>query len=432
MTRGTVTGGAAQGVQRDGAGRGRAFDVAVVGSGVVGLGAALAAHRRGQRVVVIERGSEPTGASIRNFGHLCFTPQHGRAREFALASRELWLGLARDAGVWVRESGTLVAARSDDETAVLAELAALRGDEVELLDAAEAGRRMPVAPGVLAGGAFLPHDLQANPRQALRAIAAHLEAAGVEFRRRTNVARVRGADSVGGAARVETGRGPIDAGEVVVAVNHDVDLLYPELAEARGIVRCGLDMLRVSAGLRAPLAAPLLTGWSLVRYGAFAATDAATRLRARLHAERPDLAALDLNQMYTQLPDGSLIVGDTHYRGESIEPFQGEAAFEALLEVTAELFGTGRPRVIERWQGVYASAPDEFLVERVEPGVHLVAATTGIGMTCGLGLAEHVVSRALDGEPDDAGAPLAAAATLPSAPAPRHPATQTTSQEGRP
>ena len=112
------------------------FDVAVVGSGVVGLGAALAAHRRGQRVLVIERGSEPTGASIRNFGHLCFTPQHGRAREFALASREIWLGLARDAGVWLRESGTLVAARRDDETSVLEQLAALRGDEVELLDAA--------------------------------------------------------------------------------------------------------------------------------------------------------------------------------------------------------------------------------------------------------------------------------------------------------
>ncbi|HEY1105561.1 MAG TPA: FAD-dependent oxidoreductase, partial [Agromyces sp.] len=167
----------------------RTFDVAVVGSGVVGLGAALAAHRRGQRVVVIERGSEPTGASIRNFGHLCFTPQHGRARELALASREIWLGLGRDAGVWLRESGTLVAARADDELAVLGELAALRGDEVELLEAAEASRRIPAAPGSLAGGAHLPRDLQANPRQALGAIAAHLEASGVEIHRRTNVAR---------------------------------------------------------------------------------------------------------------------------------------------------------------------------------------------------------------------------------------------------
>ncbi|MFF2275968.1 TIGR03364 family FAD-dependent oxidoreductase [Agromyces sp. NPDC058126] len=377
------------------------YDVAVVGSGVVGLGAALAAHRRGLRVVVLERGSEPSGASIRNFGHLCFTPQHGAARELALASREVWLRLARDADVWLRESGTLVAARHDDELEVLAELAALRGDdEVVLLDEHDAAARIPLAPGTAVGGAFLPRDLQASPRQALGAIAGHLEREGVEFRRRTAVGRV-------GSGRVETSRGPIDAGEIVVAVNHDLDQLFPDLAEERGIVRCALDMLRVDAGLAAPLAAPVLTGWSLVRYGAFAATEAARRLRERLHAERPDLAALDLNQMYTQLPDGSLIVGDTHFRGATVAPFQSEAAFEALLAEAGSFFGVPRPRVIERWQGVYASGPEEFLVERPEPGVHLAAATTGIGMTCGLGLAERVVGRALESpEPAPAPAPI--------------------------
>lgn len=371
-----------------------AFDVAVVGSGIVGLGAALAAHRRGQRVVVIERGSEPSGASVRNFGHLCFTPQAGLAREFALTSRELWLGLAPDAGVWLRESGTLVAARRDDEFAVLRDLAETRVDEVELLSAVEAEERMPLAPGTAVGGAFLPRDLQANPRQAVAAIAAHLEREGVEFRRRTAVGAVR-------PGHVETSRGPIHADRVVVAVNHDIDLLYPEVAERHGIVRCALDMLRVSADLRMPLAAPLLTGWSLVRYGAFSATPAAAALRERLHAERPELAALDLNQMYTRLPDGTLIVGDTHARAVTTAPFQAEFAFEAMLEETRSLFGVDALRVVERWQGVYASGPDDFLIEEVEPGVHLVAATTGIGMTTGLGLAEHVAAGFSDEPPAD-------------------------------
>ena len=71
------------------------FDVAVVGSGIVGLGAAYAAVRRGLTVVVIERSTEPVGATARNFGHLCFTPQSGDARRYGIASRELWLRLAR-------------------------------------------------------------------------------------------------------------------------------------------------------------------------------------------------------------------------------------------------------------------------------------------------------------------------------------------------
>ena len=68
-------------------------------------------------------------------------------------------------------------------------------------------------------------------------------------------------------------------------------------------------MLRVrraadAAACRLRAAGPLLTGWSLLRYGAFAASPAAAALRERLHGEHPRLAALDLNQMYTQLPDG--------------------------------------------------------------------------------------------------------------------------------
>ncbi|MGH3705679.1 MAG: FAD-dependent oxidoreductase, partial [Agromyces sp.] len=226
---------------------------------------------------------------------------------------------------------------------------------------------------------------------AVTALAAHLEREGVEFRRRTAVGAVR-------PGRVETSRGPIDVGRVIVAVNHDIDLLYPEVAERHGIVRCALDMMRVSAELRMPLAAPLLTGWSLVRYGAFSATPAAAALRERLHTERPDLAALDLNQMYTRLPDGTLIVGDTHSRGANVAPFQAEFAFESLAAEARSLFGIDELRVVERWQGVYASGPEDFLMEEVEPGVHLVAATTGIGMTTGLGLAEHVVA-GFSGEP---------------------------------
>lgn len=369
----------------------RGFDVAVVGSGLVGLGHALAAVRRGLRVVVIDRASEISGASTRNFGHLCFTPQSGLALQFALASRPIWLALAAQAGLWVRESGTVVVARHPDELAVLSELAAARSGtgqpEVRLLDAAELEARVPVAAGSTVGGAHLPADLQVNPREAVSGLAAHLAGRGVEFRMRTAVTKVE----TGG---LDTTRGRIDADTVIVAVNHDIDQLYPEAAERAGIRRCGLDMLRVDAGLRMPLSAPLLTGWSLLRYAAFAATPAAAAVRARLHRDRPDLAELDLNQMYTQLPDGSLIVGDTHYRGESVAPFQRERAFDLLLEATGELFGVARPRVLERWQGVYASGDSEFLIEQPEPGVHLVSVTTGIGMTTGLGLAEHVIAGA--------------------------------------
>jgi FAD dependent oxidoreductase TIGR03364 len=364
-------------------------DVVVVGSGIVGLGAAYAAVRRGLRVTVVDRADAPVGATIRNFGHLCIGAQTGEARRYADLSRELWLMLSRDAGFWLRESGTLVAARHRDELAVLE---AADGDGIRMLDADELLRLAPLRPEGLLGGAHIATDLQTDPRTAASAIVRHLAELGVSFLFRTAVTSIA-------AGRVGTTRGAIEAGQIVVAVNHDLDQLLPEIAERIGVERCALDMMRAAVTLRHPLAAPLLTGWSLVRYGRFAGSAEAAALRERLHAERPDLAAIDLNQMYTQLPDGTLIIGDSHATSAAPPPFQPESAFDAFLTEAQALFDMPEPRVIERWQGVYAKGPQEFLVERPEEGVLVLAATTGIGMTTGLGLAEENLTAAFGWAP---------------------------------
>ncbi|WP_435747072.1 TIGR03364 family FAD-dependent oxidoreductase [Microbacterium sp. PMB16] len=365
-------------------------DLVVVGSGIVGLGAAYAAVRRGLRVIVVDRTDAPAGATIRNFGHLCIGAQGGDARRYADASRDLWLRLSRDAGFWLRESGTLVAARHDDEIAVLE--AAARQGGIRMLEAEELLRLAPLRRDGLLGGAHIETDLQTDPRTAAAAIVRHLQARGVEFRFRTGVTAL-------GAGRVETTRGPIACENVVVAVNHDIDQLLPEVAERHGVVRCALDMMRAAVTFRHPLSAPLLTGWSLVRYGRFADGPEAIALRERLHAERPDLAALDLNQMYTQLPDGTLIIGDSHATATTPAPFQPEAAFAAFLAEAEALFDMPAPRVLERWQGVYAKGPQEFLIERGDEGALVLAATTGIGMTTGLGLAEENLTAAFGWAP---------------------------------
>lgn len=371
-------------------------DLVVVGAGIVGLGAADAAARRGLRVVVLDRADAPVGATIRNFGHLCIGAQQGDARRYADASRDVWLRLARDAGFWLRESGTLVAARHHDELAVLE--TATREGGIRLLDAAEMHRRAPLRRDAVIGGALIEADLQTDPRTAATAIVRHLTARGVEFRFRTAVTGLS-------PGRVETTRGAIHAGAVVVAVNHDIDQLLPDMAERHGVARCALDMMRIAAVVPRPLTAPLLTGWSLLRYGRFADTAEAARVRERLHGERPDLAALDLNQMYTQLPDGSLILGDSHATATAPPPFQPETAFTAFLAEAEALFDLTAPRVIERWQGVYAKGPAEFLVDRDDSGALVLAATTGIGMTCGLGLAALNITAALDAAPALEGTP---------------------------
>lgn len=359
----------------------RDYDLAVVGAGIVGLAHAYAAHRRGLRVVVVERSTAISGSTVRNFGHVGTGMHVGVAREYAERARELWIDLAAEAGFWLRDGGALLVARADDELAVLEE-----SGVGTVLTAAQVDA--PVVGAV--GGLHSPLDLQVDPREAGPAIARHLEARGVEFRWRTTALGVE-------SGVVHTSRGEIRAQAVVVATNFDVDQLYPELAELHGVLRCSLDML-LAEGVG--LGIPLLTGSSMLRYSAFASTAAAVGMRARYEREHPELIERDINQMYTERPDGTLVVGDTHVRGTAVSPFQDEESFAVLERITAELFG--RPvRVRERWQGVYASAPEDFLIEAPADGVRVVAVTTGIGMTTGLGLGDSVVTE-LFGNPGGA------------------------------
>ncbi|HEU0205535.1 MAG TPA: TIGR03364 family FAD-dependent oxidoreductase [Pseudolysinimonas sp.] len=363
----------------------RTSDVLVVGAGIAGLSHAIAAVERGLSVTVIERDARAVGASIRNFGHACVTAQTGELAELALVAREKWLKYGRAAGLFVVESGALAIARTASESAVLDELAGSReSGQVQLLTADDARRQLGAAPDpTIRGGALLRDDLRVDPREAVGALAAWLaEQPGVEFSWRTSYL---GADD----GVVRTTRGDFRAARTILCVGHDLDLLSPDLAERYRVERCALQMARVEAPGGLVLGPAVLTGTSMLRYPAFAETDAAAALRVEMAAQHPELVDIVANVMFTQRPDGTLIVGDSHRYGTTQDPFLAETVSTTLLDAVAQILGVARLRVVERWQGVYASSPQQpFVVADAGPGVTAAIVTSGVGMTISLGLAE--------------------------------------------
>lgn len=361
----------------------------VVGAGIVGLAHAVEAVARGLSVTVVERDGRAVGASVRNFGHGCITAQEGEALGFGERARGTWLRMAREAGFWACESGTVVVARHEDERACLAGLADRRGsDDVVLLDAAQVRERVPVAPDGLVGGAFLPRDIRIDPRAAAPAIAAWLERQpGVRVLWCTPVTAVE-------EGVVHTGRGDVRGELVVVCVGHDVDRLLPVIADAAGMRRCELQMLQVRVPGGIGMAPALLTGSSMLRYPAFAETGAAAAMRRRWVDERPEMLAAVVNHMITQRPDGDLVVGDTHAYARTPHPFDppdSERLDDLLLAETRALLGRDDVAVVHRWRGVYASADADFLRAPIAPGAVAVSVTSGIGMTTAFGLAPVVL-----------------------------------------
>ena len=365
----------------------RSFDVVVVGAGILGLAHALAASRRGLRVLVLDRDAQANGASVRNFGFVTVTGQaQGEVWRRARRSREIWAEIAGPAGIAIEQNGLLMIAQRPEAEAVLAAfLRTEMGEDCVWLDRAAAQDRLgAIAPRDLRGALFSPIDLRVESRDAIPALARSLAASGrVVIRRDVAVHGVA-------TGRIATSVGEFRADAIVVCPGDDLATLFPEALARAGLTRCKLQMLRLaSPGVRLP--ATIMSDLSLVRYLGYAALPEAAALRTRLEAEQPAYLAHGIHLIVAQGADGSLIVGDSHHYAATPDPFASDAVDQLILEEFAAVFGAVPP-VVERWTGTYASGPRHSIVETPADGVRLVLVTSGTGASTGFALAEEVIA----------------------------------------
>jgi FAD dependent oxidoreductase TIGR03364 len=366
------------------------FDVAIIGAGIVGLGHALAAARRGKRVVVIDRDAQANGASIRNFGFVTVTgQQRGACWERALRSRAVWGEVVEAAGIAVEHTGLCVAARRPEARRVLeAFLETDMGRDCRLLSPSEARGRLPALRAEsLAGALWSPHEARVESRLAIPKLAAWLETVhGVTFRRSCFVKNVA-------PPRIETSQGDIYAATAVVCPGDNFLALFPERIAAYGLTVCKLHMLRVTTPSIGRLGAAVMSDLGLVRYLGYAELPEADALRERLRAEQA--AALDngVHLIVVQSSDGSLVVGDSHHYGETMDPFAPSAVDDLILEELDHVLDLPQRAVSERWIGTYASASDRLmLVDRPSETVRIVIVTSGTGASTGFAIGEEVIA----------------------------------------
>ena len=362
------------------------FDLAVIGAGILGLSCALAAARRGLKVIVIERGARAQGASVRNFGLVTITGQDRdgvwpRARR----SREVWSAVAARAGIPIVNRGQWISAQRPEAAAVLdAFLRTDMAEGCELLTPAAARLRCPeLCPPGLEAVLWSPHELRVESRDAIPALAGWLAREhGVSFRWETAVLAVD-------VPRVETSRGPVFAEAAAVCPGDDLATLFPERLAAAGVGRCTLQMMRLeSPGFTLP--GTLMSDLSVARYGGFAKLPEAEALRRRLESEQGEYLRHGIHLIVAQGSDGSLIVGDSH--DYVATPFAAERIYELLLAEYRTATGQAPPAVRERWSGTYAVARDRVvLIDAPAPRVRLVLVTSGIGASTGFAIGEEVV-----------------------------------------
>ncbi len=372
------------------------FDDAVVGAGILGLAHAYTLARRGRKVIVFERSQRAQGASVRNFGMIWPIGQTaGHNRELALRSREIWLELLAEAGIWHERVGSLHLAYADDEAAVLHEFADREAERYgyELLTAAQAlNKSSAILAENLRCALWSADETCVDPRLTVASIPAFLEAKyGVKFAFNTAVTAFH-------SPRVVAGGEQWHAERLWVCSGDDTQTLYPELLENQGFRRCKLQMMRSQPyGNVFRLGPMLAAGLTLRHYTSFKDCPTLPALQARYAERNPDFDRYGIHVMASQNGNGEVTIGDSHEYGADITPFDREEIDGLILNYLSGFLNCPDLRISQRWHGIYLKHPtDLYFVGRPEPGVVITTGVGGNGMTLSFGLAERVITTTLD------------------------------------
>jgi len=366
-------------------------DTIVVGGGIVGLACAWEAARRGRSVVLIERDTYAQSASVRNFGMIWPVGQQaGEHYERALRSRDRWLTLRKEAGIWLQQCGSLHLAHHEIEAQVLQELASNEQydrSSLTMLTAKEIASRFPlVRTDRLLTGMYSASECVVDPPKAIRQLTRHLvEHHSVRIIPATAVVAID-------MPTVTTAGGErYRAEQVLVCTGSDFSSLFPQEFKVSGLRRCKLQMLAAAApadGVR--VGVHLAAGLTLAHYKAFESCPSLAELKAYLAHEYPEHLKYGIHVMASQHESGELILGDSHLYEGDIEFTQHESIDKLILDYLQRMLVVPTERITRRWYGIYAKHATKVLFTATpQPGCTIINGVGGAGMTMSFGHIEH-------------------------------------------
>jgi glycine/D-amino acid oxidase-like deaminating enzyme len=330
-------------------------DIAVIGGGLVGASIAYGLARKGRRIVMLDEGDIALRASRGNFG-LVWVQGKGYGRpeyaQWSLRSATLWPELAAElkevTGLDVRHENkggvllTLNEAEDAHNRALLAEIAKRAGNmryEYEFLSRAKLEKLLPgLGPGVVSGS-YTPHDGHANPLILLRALHKGFAAQGGRYRPNSTVTALGGKQ---GGYRIETERGTVEAGTVVIAAG------------------LGTERLAALVNLRAPTAP--MRGQVMVTERVAPLFEVPTNL-VRQTAEGSMLLGYTAEDAGYDIGLRTDMLRDVAWRCRTAFPF------------------LDRLRVVRMWAALRIMTPDGFPVydeSASHPGVFVAACHSGV------------------------------------------------------
>ncbi|MGH9513323.1 MAG: NAD(P)/FAD-dependent oxidoreductase [Terriglobales bacterium] len=345
-----------------------AYDVIIVGAGIIGAACAARCARMGMHTMVIEGRSIGGGATAAAMGHIVVMDDS--EAQFALTSysRRLWQELRHDlpSEVEYEQCGTIWVAADDEEMAEVHRKQSYytdRGVAVEVLDAKMLANLVPNLRTGLKGGLLVPDDVVLHPASAARFLLEEAVKSGATVQLRWEVSKI-------GNGRVLTKDGrEFSACSIVNAAGVSSSGLMPELAikERKGhLALTGRN--------------PGFIRHQLVELGYLKSANSISS----------DSVAFNVQPRKS----GQILIGSSRqYDAESREA-EPEMLKRMLRRAHEYMPGLAELSTIRAWAGFRAATPDKLPLIGPWPGdstLFLATGHEGLGITTSLGTARLLV-----------------------------------------
>jgi len=361
-------------------------DVIIIGSGIVGLSAAL--HLKKQqpllKVLVLERGFLPTGASTKNAGFACFGTVSEQLKALEHASEEevttlvdyKWRGLQRlrenlaGADIDFQQNGGYELFMDGEQEKAehckgqVERLNKLLKDATGLTDIYSSADAKIAGFGFKGVCAMIynPYEGQLHTGKMMRALLDKVYSVGVIV---LNNCAISGTNRERGFISLATNQGNLKATQVILATNAFASQLFPELKVIPGrgqvLVTKPVDSLR---------------------------------LKGTYH--------FDDGYYYFRNIDGRVLFGggrNLDFKAEETWDFGHTGAVKnQLTEYLREVILPGQPFEIDYWwSGIMGFGEDiSPIVKEVEPGIFCAVRCNGMGVAMGSLVGEEVAELALN------------------------------------
>ena len=341
-----------------------AYDVAIVGAGIVGAACADELARRGLRAVVVDREIVGSGATAAGMGHIVVMDDSDAQFALTRYSQRLWQGLRAELpdDVEYEQCGTIWVAADEQEMIEVRrkrDYYGNRGVPTQALDAQALQTLEPnLRPGI-AGGLLVPEDGVLYPPCAARFLMKRAQERGVNLRLGVTVEQI-------GQGRVRLADGSEIAAEIVV---NAAGACAPHLSP-------GLEIKKRKGHLVITDRYPEFLRHQLVELGYLKSA----------HSVSGDSVAFNVQPRRT----GQILIGSSRQYGAEHKEVDNSVLVRMLQRAQEYMPGLARISAVRTWTGFRAATADKLPMIGPWTGdksIFLATGHEGLGITTSLGTA---------------------------------------------